>query len=314
MSASDVEGPSKAIDGFSTVPMKVFNGLVHGDRRSHVILSPGVIGATASHTCECLTIMINTVYAEHGNLPPTLSVQFDGASNNKCIAVLAYLGLYVLEGVFSSIRVRCLLENHAHDVYDAFQAVHAGRVRHSTFFCLDELRSIIRGAHEHGRDENVLNPIVGHDVLALAGIAGGNRAGLCLRLWPDFGACLPHAMHCWVAPKPIRCKVSNLFDVRDIWEWLCPGYTDNKTREFALANAAFTSYVGLQKFREFNLQLESTSTDGCRSIGLWAKALSAFCSHFERLHLGVGGRRHLLRLGGGAFRCGMLRSASAQSR
>jgi hypothetical protein len=49
-------------------------------------------------------------------------------------------------------------------------------------------------------------------------------------------------------------------------------------------------------------------------IGLWAKALSAFCSHFERLHLGVGGRRHLLRLGGGAFRCGMLRSASAQSR
>jgi hypothetical protein len=112
--------------------------------------------------------------------------------------VLAYLGLYVLEGVFSSIRVRCLLENHAHDVYDAFQAVHAGRVRHSTFFCLDELRSIIRGAHEHGRDGTVLNPIVGHDVLALAGIAGGNRAGLCLRLWPDFGACLPHAMHCWV--------------------------------------------------------------------------------------------------------------------
>jgi len=187
-------------------------------------------------------------------------------------------------------------------------------VRHSTFFCLEELRSIIRGAHERIRDEAVLNPIVGHDVLALAGIAGGNRAGLCLRLWPDFGACLPHAMHCWVAPKPIRCKVSNLFDVRDIWEWLCPGYTDNKTREFALANAAFTSYVGLQKFREFKLQLESTSTDGCRSIGLWAKALSAFCSHFERLHLGVGGRRHLLRLGGGAFRCGMLRSASAQSR
>jgi hypothetical protein len=134
MSASASEGPSKAIEGFSTVPMKVFNGIVHGDRRSHVILSPGVIGATASHTCECLTTMINTAYAEHGNLPSKLSVQFDGASNNKCIAVLAYLGLYVLEGVFSSVRVRCLLEHHAHDVYDAFQAVHAGRVRHSTFF------------------------------------------------------------------------------------------------------------------------------------------------------------------------------------
>ena len=83
MSASASEGPSKAIEGFSTVPMKVFNGIVHGDRRSHVILSPGVIGATASHTCECLTTMINTAYAEHGNWPSKLSVQFDGASNNK---------------------------------------------------------------------------------------------------------------------------------------------------------------------------------------------------------------------------------------
>ena len=96
-----------------------------------------------------------------------------------------------------------------------------------------------------------MNPIVGHDVLALAGIAGGNRATLCLRLGPDFGACLPHAMHCWVAPKPIHCKVSDLRDVRVIWEWLVPGYTQQSTREFALANAAFTPYMGFQKFREF---------------------------------------------------------------
>ena len=78
-----------------------------------------------------------------------------------------------------------------------------------------------------------------------------------MRLGPDFGACLPHTMHCWVAPKSIHCKVSDLWDVRDIWEWLAPGYMQQSTREFASANAAFTSYIGLQKFREFKLEAES---------------------------------------------------------
>ena len=79
-------------------------------------------------------------------------------------------------------------------------------------------------------------------------------------------------MHCWVDSRPIHCKVSDLWDVRDIWEWLAPGYTQQSTREFALANAAFTSYIGLQKFREFKLEAESSSKEGCRSVGLWAKA------------------------------------------
>ena len=191
MSASVAEGPSKVIEGYSTVPMQVFRGIVHGDRSSHVILIPGVILATASHhTCECLAIMM------HGNLPSKLSVQFDGTSNNKCIAKFAYLA-YVLEGVLSSVRVRCLLEqHHVHDVYDAVHAVHAGRARRSTFLCLDELRSIIRGAHERIRSEVVLNSS----------------------------------------------------DVRDIWECLAPGYTQQCTCEFALANAAFTSYVFCKSF------------------------------------------------------------------
>lgn len=138
MSASSSEGPSKSVDGFSTIPMKVFNGLVHGDQTSHVILSPGVVGATANHTCECLAIMINSAYLRLGDLPQVLTVQFDGASTNKCILVLAFLSLYVLEGVFHTVRVRCLLEHHAHDVYDAFHAVHAAKVKHSTFFHLED--------------------------------------------------------------------------------------------------------------------------------------------------------------------------------
>lgn len=78
--------------------------------------------------------MINSAYQRLGRLPRRLTVQFDGASTNKCILVLAFLGLYVLEGVFETVRVRCLMESHAHDVYDSFHAVHAGLVKHSTFY------------------------------------------------------------------------------------------------------------------------------------------------------------------------------------
>ena len=64
--------------------------------------------------------------------------------------------------------------------------------------------------------------------------------------------------------------VSNLWDLRDFWEWLCPGYTDQKTRDHALANAAFTSYGGIRHLRDFKMELESGDPDN-PSIGLWAK-------------------------------------------
>jgi hypothetical protein len=93
------------------------------------------------------------------------------------------------------------VEHHAHDIYDAVHAVHAGAVRRSTFFHLEELINIIEAAHTIAKDKTSLKPIAGHDV-----------------------------------------KVSCLWQVRDFWEWLCPGYTDQKTREHALQNAAFSSF------------------------------------------------------------------------
>ncbi len=243
LSGADREGLNKAIDGLATLPMKVCSGLVHGDVRSHVILSPGVVGATGSHTCECLTILVNTAFEEQQRLPPRLTLQFDGASTNKCILVLACLGLYVLEGVFSQARARCELENHAHDVYDSFHAVHARRVKQSTFYHLDELRGIIRAAHEVTRDKHVHRPVVGHDVL-----------------------------------------VSNLWEVRDLWEWLAPGYGDPNSREDALANAAFTSYIGIQAYRDFKMELEEGSAEETPKVGLWAKT---YMTSAEYTYLGT---------------------------
>ena len=111
---------------------------------------------------------------------------------------LAFMALYVLEGVFTTARARCEMENHAHDLYDAFHAVHAVKVRNTTFWFYDELRALIRSAHG-SRDSHAKSPVVGHDV-----------------------------------------KVSNIWALRDFWEWMSPGYTDMKTRSHALATAAFT--------------------------------------------------------------------------
>lgn len=163
LSPADREGPNKAIDGFATVPLKVCNGLVHGDKRSHVILSPGVIGATANHTCECLLTIVNGCFVEHGSLPSVLSLQFDGASTNKCMLTLAFMALYVLEGVFTMARARCEMENHAHDLYDSFHAIHAVKVRDSTFWFYEELRTLIQTAHA-SKDSHAKSPVVGHDV------------------------------------------------------------------------------------------------------------------------------------------------------
>ena len=201
LSSADREGPNKLLDNVSTVPMKVCNGLVHGDRRSHVILSPGVIGATANHAIECLIVMINDVLEVHGVMPDVFTLQSDGASTNKNILMLAFLALLVMEGVFRTARLCMELEHHAHDVYDAYQAIHAGLVRRSTFFYLEELIHLIEAAHESSGDREAQQPVVGHDV-----------------------------------------KVSNLWEVRDFWEWLAPGYTEESTRPYALANAAFSCF------------------------------------------------------------------------
>lgn len=103
----------------------------------------------------------------------------------------------VLFGVFDEGRVRFELENHAHDIYDAFHAIHAGSVRKATFFHYDELVRIIEAAH--------------HAV----GVPGVNKV---------HGA------------RPLMGRnvlVSNLWEIRDIWAWLAPGWNDLQRKEVA---------------------------------------------------------------------------------
>ena len=197
-SAADMDGPNKLLDNQTTVPMKVCNGIVHGDQTSYVILRPGVVGATSNHNIECINMIVNDIYKRWGKLPPRFTMQCDGATTNKSIVVRAFLGLYVLEEVFTETRLRTEIEHHAHDIYDQAQSVHAPVVKRSTYWTHEELSSILKGAHRvDGDGPRSLRPLVGQNL-----------------------------------------SVLNLFEARDFWEWLTPGYTDTKTRARALSNGA----------------------------------------------------------------------------
>jgi tryptophan 2,3-dioxygenase len=97
-------------------------------------------------------------------------------------------------------RVRFELENHAHDLYDAFQAI--------TFFHLDEMIRIIQGAHHAARAR-----------VGIGGVSGVEAAR------PEMG----HDV-----------LVSNLWEVRDLWDWLAPGCNDPATKEAARPDAETT--------------------------------------------------------------------------
>ena len=78
------------------------------------------------------------------------------------------------------------------------QAIHAGLVRKSTFFHLDEMIRLIESSHHVS------------GVRGVGGVSGQHR--------PEMGH---------------KVLVSNLWEVRDIWNWLAPGWSDPRTKEEA---------------------------------------------------------------------------------
>ena len=234
LSAASAELPSKAVGPSHTVPMKVMNGLVHGDSRSHVILSPGVIKGNANYVCECQAILVNTLFKEHGDVPPFMSLQLDNAPVNHNILVLVFNALYVMEQITVENRVRFELPNHAHDVYDSFHSIHARKIAASNFYSMKELDELIVEAHASAR----------------ASAAGG--AGVSAAMGHDV-------------------LVSHLWKIRDFWNWLAPGYNSANGRLDALAKAAFVYYDQISTLHDFLLKKEESSTPANVRVGLWAK-------------------------------------------
>ena len=243
LAGSDMEGPSKALTNIATNPMKVMNAVVHGDQRSHVILSPGAIVAGANHTCESISIVLSTAFEDHGDVPPEIALQMDNASPNHNILVMAFCGLYVLEEVCEVFKLRFELANHAHDIYDAFNAIHGRRVHASTFFSWDELVNLIKASH-----------------LSLPGGSADASGSTDTSSSPGISKAKPSSL------MGHDVLVSNLWTLRDYWEWLAPGYYGTGERLRALSKGAFVCYDQLSAYHDFVIR-----KDGDASVGLWAK-------------------------------------------
>ena len=74
--------------------------------------------------------------------------------------------------------------------------------------------------------------------------------------------------------KPLVGKnvnVFNLWEVRDFWEWLVPGYTNDNTRQQALTMGAVVAFGKFQNYRDFMVERISGSTEDNPAVGLWAK-------------------------------------------
>ena len=87
-----------------------------------------------------------------------MTIQGDNASVNHSNLVLAFMSCYVLQRVFTKVRVRFLLENHAHEIYDAFQAVSKNAVERNTFYLLAEMIDILKVAHRRRGETWVRTP------------------------------------------------------------------------------------------------------------------------------------------------------------
>ena len=91
--------------------------------------------------------MVNTVYEEHNTVPKRLTAQGDNAATNNTRVVLGVLGVYGIEGVTEEGRLRMCMEDHAHDVYDAYHGIHVTRLSQETYFTIDEMEHVIIDAH-----------------------------------------------------------------------------------------------------------------------------------------------------------------------
>ncbi|CAK0833225.1 unnamed protein product, partial [Prorocentrum cordatum] len=249
LSGAAAEVPVKAADNVHCPQFKVMNGLVHGDTRSHIILSPWCVVAGSNHVCESIAIAVNTACEEHKKLPRKLSVQLDNASVNHSMCVLGFLAVYALVDVFDTVRLRFELPDHAHDVYDAIHAIHRTAVTKETFFHLEELIDIMKASHK-------ASLLYGESSQSSASPGWHGQGGRRLVMGPDV-------------------MVTNLWEVRDIWGWLFPGHSAKAAE--STARGVVVYYENIGGIHDFELRRVQKS--GNIIVELWAKQCMSSPAH-----------------------------------
>ncbi len=80
--------------------------------------------------------------------------------------------------------------------------------------------------------------------------------------------------------------MSNLWSIRNFWEWLAPGIGVN--RDSGLASAAFITYENLSNYRDFLIQQEQQSSTGsARSVGSVGLSAKQFMTDPDYTYMGT---------------------------
>ena len=91
--------------------------------------------------------------------PRMITVQLDGASDNKCKAMFAYLEWLVASGTFECVWVSFLLVGHTHADYDQKFVAITKALRKTTVKCLNDLLQVYRTCYGEKDKPRVVEPI-----------------------------------------------------------------------------------------------------------------------------------------------------------
>jgi hypothetical protein len=119
-----VKRETKSSADLLRMKQKLMGCLVHGYGMYLYLLSPPVAGGgnfsvyALARTLEAVGDQRESLGRER--LPPTLYLQLDNASDNKCKAILAFADYLVATGVFRKVKLCFLLVGHTHEDVDQY--------------------------------------------------------------------------------------------------------------------------------------------------------------------------------------------------
>ena len=113
---------------------KLIGAMVHGiGTFVYVVPAPTATGGSTSIEVlwrTLLKVQLHRINAGFSRpLPPTLYLQFDNASDNKCKAMLAFCAALVEMGCFEKIKINFLIVGHTHEDIDQYFSVIARKLR-----------------------------------------------------------------------------------------------------------------------------------------------------------------------------------------
>lgn len=117
------QNPPKSISGLHPLlKTKLIGCMVHG-HGTYLYWCTSEIQKDSSLAVECLRRTLIKYQQQQGELPPTLYLQMDNASDQKSREFLGFLGYLIQKKVFTKIKLSYLVVGHTHEDIDQYFSV-----------------------------------------------------------------------------------------------------------------------------------------------------------------------------------------------